>query len=207
MLTRTAIIISAALLVASCGNDSAGTRIASSSGEQDTCSSRGEYNWGGPIELVNQDGETVTEDAFKGRHTIMFFGFTECPDACPIIMEKIIYALDELPEGTEKPRAMMISFDPERDTPEKLKQYISNEYFPEDMVGLTGSQEAIEAAAEEFQARYFRQELKDSAMEYTFDHTTAIYLMNADWEMETFFLPTENPNDMAACMQKFLPKA
>tara|TARA_Y100000052_G_scaffold27568_1_gene36533 strand:+ start:7106 stop:7645 length:540 start_codon:yes stop_codon:yes gene_type:complete len=176
-----------------------------SSGPQETCYSRGELDWGGPFELINQDGATMTEADLKGRYSIMFFGFTECPDACPIIMQKIIYALDTLPEGMQKPRAVMISFDPERDTPEKLKDYVENEFFPDDMVGLTGSDDAIAAAAEEFQAKYFRTDQRDSAIGYSFDHTTAIYLMDENWELKSFFLPTQNPNEMAECMQNFLP--
>lgn len=198
--------ISSLALLAACGQQEP-TGIASSSGVQETCYSRGELDWGGPFTLVDQDGNTVTQDDYKGRYTLMFFGFTSCPDACPIIMERMIYAFDSLPENLQEPRAMMISFDPERDTPEQLKQYVSNEFFPDDMVGLTGSDEQISGAAEEFQAIYHRMEMRDSAMEYSFDHTTAIYLMDENWEMKSFFLPTETPQSMAQCMANFLPEA
>lgn len=204
ILKRILLLTSALLLLASCGEPGQRQTVMSS-GPQETCFSRGEIDWGGPFELINQDGKTVTEQDYLGQYSIMFFGFTECPDACPIIMQKVIYALDVLPEGTQKPRAIMISFDPERDTPEKLKDYVENEFFPDDMVGLTGSEDAIAAAADEFQAKYFRTEQRDSAIGYSFDHTTAIYLMDENWELKTFFLPTENPNEMADCMKNFLP--
>ncbi|MAP96439.1 MAG: SCO family protein [Ponticaulis sp.] len=197
------IFLTLPLFLAACGDAGTSGGIASS-GQQETCFSRGEYGWGGPISLINQDGERVTEEDFKGRPTVMFFGFTECPDACPIIMQKIIYALEDLPEGMERPRTMIISFDPERDTPERLQNYISNEFFPEDMVGLTGTDDEIQAAADEFQAKYFRRDQEESAIGYTFDHSTAIYFLDENWEVKTFFLATENPKDMAVCMQNFL---
>ena len=85
---------------------------------------------------------------------IRFFGFTKCADACPVIMQTIMYSLEDLPENLEKPRTILISFDPETDTPEQLKSYVENDFYPDDMVGLTGSEDAIAKAAEEFMAKY-----------------------------------------------------
>lgn len=199
------LILASALLMASCSQETS-DKIALSSGVNETCHSRGELDWGGPIELINQDGETMTEADFKGRHSLVFFGFTKCADACPVIMQTIMYSLEGLPDDVEKPRTVLISFDPETDTPEQLKLYVENEFYPDDMVGLTGSNDAIEAAATEFMAKYVKLDDKDSEMGYTFSHTIQIYLMDENWEMETFFLPTENPRDIAACMTDFLPK-
>lgn len=199
-------ILSSLILLAACGSEE-GSQVATSSGAQETCYSRGEYGWGGPIDLVNQDGVAVTEEDFKGEYTLMYFGYTMCPDACPVIMEKIMYSLDSLPDNREHPRAMLISFDPERDTPEVLTQYISNPYYPENMVGLTGTPEQIRAAAEEFQAQYQVSSQEDSAIGYVFDHSVAIYLLDDNWEVKTFFTAYENPRDMAECMANFLPEA
>ena len=198
--------LATALSVAACGNDGS-TNVAQSSGAQNTCMSRGDYGWGGPFSLIDQTGTPVTQEDYMGRPTLMYFGYTVCPDACPVIMEKITYALDELPEGMVHPRVMLISFDPERDTPEVLSAYVSNPYYPEDMVGLTGSYEQIREAADAFQAIYSVSEQEDSAIGYVFDHSAAIYLMDENWEMDTFFIATENPRAMADCMTNFLPQA
>lgn len=198
------LILTAALVLASCGQSDS-SKLAMSSGVSETCKSRGELDWGGPIELINQDGETVTEADFKGKHSLVFFGFTKCADACPVIMQTIMYSLEDLPENLEKPRTILISFDPETDTPEQLKSYVENDFYPDDMVGLTGSEDAIATAAEEFMAKYVRLDDKDSAMGYTYSHTIQIYLMDENWEMETFFLPTENPRDISKCLTEFLP--
>lgn len=205
MLFRTCALISA-FAIAAC-SESGSSDVAQSSGAQNTCMARGDYGWGGPFSLVDQDGNAVTQADYLGQHTLMYFGYTVCPDACPVIMEKITYALEALPEGMQRPRVMLISFDPERDTPEILSAYISNPYYPENMVGLTGTDENIRAAADAFQAIYSVSEQEDSAIGYVFDHSAAIYLMDENWEMDTFFIATENPRDMADCMTNFLPQA
>lgn len=198
-------LLSSLLLLTACGQSDKTPGVASS-GVEDSCATRAGLKIGGPINLINQDGVAVTEDDFKGRHSLVFFGFTLCPDVCPFTLNRIYQALDELPDDVEKPLTIMISIDPERDTPELMNTYIHNNGFPEDIVGLTGSPEDVKAAADAFVAYYARIEDPTSAAEYTMDHSALIYLMDENWKLETFFTHEALPDDMAVCMAKYLPK-
>lgn len=198
------ILVSSLVLLTACGDNSG--QIAKSSGPQNVCSSRSSAEIGGPISLINQDGQPVTQEDFKGQYSVVFFGFTYCPDVCPFTLNRIHQALEELPDDVETPQTIMISIDPERDTPDLIKTYISNDGFPEDIVGLTGSEEDVAAAAKNFVAYYQRAEDTSSSAGYTMDHSTLIYLMDENWELKTFFTHESHPTDMASCMASFLPE-
>ncbi|MEO1475888.1 MAG: SCO family protein [Pseudomonadota bacterium] len=141
-------------------------------GASASCSTRAYAEIGGPISLIDQSGKAVTEADFKGRHSLVYFGFTYCPDICPASLVTIDQALEKLPEEIEPPRTILVSIDPERDTPEAMTDYIFIDAFPEDIVGLTGSLEDVKAAADAFKTGYQRVEIPDSAAEYTMDHTS-----------------------------------
>ncbi len=200
-------LLSSLILLAACGNSGGEKPIAQSSGPQDTCKTRASAKIGGPITLVNQDGETVTQDDFKGRHSLVFFGFTHCPDVCPFTLNRIHQAIEELPDGVEIPKTIMISVDPARDTPEELKTYIGNNGFPEDIVGLTGSEDQVKQASESFIAYYKQVKDDSSAAGYTMDHSALIYMMDENWKLDTFFTHESAPDEMARCMAEYLPSA
>lgn len=176
-----------------------------SAGISSSCKTRSDIKLGGPISLINQDGVRVTQDDFKGRHALVFFGFTHCPDVCPHTLYGINSALEELPEGTEKPLTIMITVDPERDTPEEMKAYLQNDNFPDDIVGLTGSEAEIKAASEAFGAMYSRLEDEQSEAGYTMEHSAITYLMDENWKLESFFLEVSQPDKMTECLADFLP--
>lgn len=173
---------------------------ARSGGAQSGCLTRAYPEIGGPIALTSHTGEAVTEADFKGRYTLVYFGFTFCPDVCPLTLGTLGAAIRLLPEGTLAPETVLISVDPERDTPEELAIYITNNSFPEDLTGLTGSQEAIRAAADAFKADFSRIEQTESLTGYTMDHTNLVYLMDEDWKLKTFFTHSDTAADIAACL-------
>lgn len=190
-------------LVAACSGEQ---RVETSAGGATaTCTTRAYEEIGGPFTLTNQDGERVTEEDFKGEPTLIYFGFTYCPDICPGTLVGIKNAYEKLPEGVEPPQTLLISVDPERDTPEALSKYVSSNAFPDNLVGLTGSAEEIASVADEFFVGYDRIETPESAAEYTMDHTSLLYLMDEDWNLKTFFAEGDsNPDDMATCLGQLL---
>ncbi|MEQ8557756.1 MAG: SCO family protein [Henriciella sp.] len=192
----------AAFLVACSGEQPVKT---TAGGALASCTTRAYEEIGGPFTLTNQDGETVTEEDFKGKPSLVYFGFTYCPDVCPGTLVGINNAYRQLPEGVEPPQTILISVDPERDTPEALKKYVNSNAFPDNLVGLTGTPEQIAAVADEFFVGYDRIETPESAGEYTMDHTSLLYLMDEDWQLETFFAEgNSSPEKMATCLGQLL---
>jgi protein SCO1/2 len=150
--------------------------------------------------LTSQTGQKVTQDAFKGHATLVFFGFTHCPNFCPTTMAKLGAVSRRLPEGTPQPKILFVSVDPERDTPELLAQYVTSNGFPPDVTAVTGTEEEIRRFAEAFHATFSRSEDPDSASGYLVDHTTLVYMMDRDWKLRTYFWPQIPPDDMARCI-------
>lgn len=170
-----------------------------------SCTTRSYEEIGGPFTLTNHEGQTVTEEDFKGKPALIYFGFTYCPDVCPGTLVGIANAYRQLPEDVEPPQTLLITVDPERDTPEALASYVASNAFPGNLVGLTGTPDQIAAVADEFFAGYDRIETPESAGEYTMDHTSLLYLMDEDWTLKTFFAEgNSNPEDMAACLAQLL---
>lgn len=188
-------------LLSACGpNNDTSTAGAGTSGGASSCASRAYDNIGGPIALTDHTGSRVTQDTFKGRETLVYFGFTNCPDVCPFTLSVVGSAMDQLPEGVEKPRTLLISVDPEQDTPEALAQYVESNGFPKDLIGLTGTPEEIKSAADAFMTSYKKIETPDSSLGYTMDHLSILYLMDKDWKLKTFFTSEATPDEVAGCI-------
>lgn len=138
---------------------------------------------GGPFALIGKDGKTVTDQDFRGRHMLVFFGFTHCPDICPAELQVMASALDGLGPDADKVVPIFITLDPERDTPEVVSEYVEN--FGPNFVGLSGSPEAIAKAAKAYRVSY--QKFQDDTMgyDYTIDHSSLAYLMGPDGEYIT----------------------
>ena len=196
-----------ALTLTACSGQGSGDDQASETvtagGSAASCKTRAYEEIGGPISLIDQTGQRRTEADFQGKPALVFFGFTYCPDVCPITLVKIKRALDRLDEK-KRPVPILISIDPERDTPEALSRYLSLEAYPANTIGLTGSKEEIRAAADAFIADYSRVPLPDSAAEYTMDHTALVYLMDENWKLKSFFNYTSSDAEMAACLDELL---
>jgi protein SCO1/2 len=172
----------------------------SQTGADPACFNRTSEKIGGPFSLTSHTGTRVTEDSFKGRKTLVFFGFTHCPDVCPQTMYAVGTAIRLLPKGAKTPRTAFISVDPARDTPEELARYIQSNGFPSDIVGLTGTLEELEQVAGEFGAPFSRVEDEDSASGYLMNHMAIVYLMDENWKLATFFPLGEKPEMMAKCI-------
>ncbi|MEO0384956.1 MAG: SCO family protein [Pseudomonadota bacterium] len=132
---------------------------------------------GGPFTLVRSDtGETVTQEDFADKPKAIFFGFTYCPDVCPTTLFELSTYLDQLGPLADDIHVLMVTIDPERDTPEFLEQYVAA--FSDTIVGLTGTSEAVDEAVANYRVYARRVELDDG--DYTMDHTASIFLMNED---------------------------
>ncbi|MFN7164999.1 MAG: SCO family protein [Hyphomonas sp.] len=193
--------------LAACGPVSdmaAPAAAAKSGGDQASCLSRAYPEIGGPISLVSSTGARVTEADFKGRPTLIYFGFTYCPDVCPLTLQTVAAAYRKLPEGTVPPQTLLISVDPGRDTPEALAVYVANTAFPEGLQGLTGTEAEVRAAADAFKADFSRVEQPESMAEYTMDHTSLLYLMDENWQLKSFFTHQDTPDTIAACLEQVM---
>ena len=192
----------AGVALAACSPSTSGP---TAGGAQAGCMSRAYDTIGGPIDLVAHTGERVTEATYKGKPTLIYFGFTFCPDICPGTLVAVKRAYDALPDGIEAPQTLLITVDPERDTPEALADYVATAAFPENLVGLTGTEDEIAAAADVFIAQYERIETPASLAEYTMDHTSLLYLMDENWQLKTFFAEADaNPDYIAQCLAQHL---
>ncbi len=129
---------------------------------------------GGPFELVSQDGKTVTDKDYLGKPLLVFFGFTHCPDICPTTLFEVSEVLNRLGPDAEKVSAIFVTVDPERDTPEKLKLYLSS--FHPRISALSGSEAQIEAIKKVYYVYAKRVPLEGGG--YTMDHTSVVYLMD-----------------------------
>lgn len=201
VMIKNVIVSLAAIGLAAC---SAETPTPTAGGAQASCATRAFAEIGGPIALIDQTGAQVTEADFKGTPSLVYFGFTYCPDICPATLVTIDRALQRLPEGTQIPRTILISIDPERDTPEALADYLSTNAFPDNITGLTGSPAAIKAAADGFKTGFTRVDDPESLAEYTMDHTSIVYLMDENWELKTFFTHETTAEGMGDCLSTHL---
>lgn len=129
---------------------------------------------GGPFQLVNQDGKTVSDVDFRGKPLLVFFGFTHCPDICPTTLFEISEIFNRLGTDAGKINAIFVTVDPERDTPEKLKLYLSS--FHPQISALSGSDAQVEAIKKAYFVYAKRVPLEGGG--YTMDHTSVVYLMD-----------------------------
>jgi protein SCO1 len=155
---------------------------------------------GGPFNLTDQNGRTVTDQDFKGRPFLVFFGYTNCPDFCPTTMFEISEVLKALGPDGDRTRALFITVDPERDTPAALKDYLSS--FDPRIIALTGDSEAIAAVAKSYRAYYKRVPLKEGG--YNMDHLVLVYLMDKNGRFVSRFNLNRPTAESAAELRKYL---
>lgn len=148
-------------------------------------------SFGDPFTLVDHNGEEITEAAFRGSPSAVFFGFTFCPEVCPTTLYELDGWLAELGEETENVNAYFVSVDPERDTPEVLNSYVSNVSAGR-ITGITGEPDKIEAMAKSF--GIYVQKVALSGDDYTLDHTASILLLDEAGEFAGTIGYGENPD-------------
>lgn len=152
---------------------------------------------GGGWSLTDHAGATRTAESFPGKATLVFFGFTQCPDICPASLAEVATAVKLLGDRAKDVQVLMITVDPERDTPEILRAYLGafDAELPTRFLGLTGSPEEIRKAASSFRAFYAKSPMAGG--DYTMDHSTSFYLIDPKGATRVLLSNRTSPEAMA----------
>lgn len=176
-------------------------------GVADSCGSRAFSEIGGPFDLVDQDSKPFSDRNLLGKPALIYFGYTYCPDVCPTsltYMGASMEALEQINPALRKDiNNVFITIDPDRDTPSQMKEYVKSGGFPEGLIGLSGSQDAVKKAAREYKVG-FKKVIPPNAdaKDYVMDHTSIIYMINREGKLATFFSDRTNPTEIAKCVAK-----
>lgn len=172
-----------------------------------TDSATGQPLVGGPFTLTNQDGQVVTEKILEGKWSLVFFGFTYCPDYCPTtlgVLNAVQQRLEtDLGDKAKAVQIVFISIDPERDTPQMLKDYLSSDGFPKGVIGLTGTPEQVAKVAKEYRAFY--QKVGEGEG-YTMNHGLTVYLMGPDGKFRSAVAHDLGPSRTATLIENAMAK-
>jgi protein SCO1 len=155
---------------------------------------------GGPFQLTDQNGKAVTDKNLKGKPTLIFFGYTHCPDVCPTSLFEISEVLRAMGKDADKVNAVFISVDPERDTQAAMKDYLSS--FDPHLEGLSGDPDAIANVIKSYRVYAKKVPTKDG--DYTMDHTALIYLMDRDGRFVSPFNLKRTPEEAAVELKRYL---
>jgi protein SCO1/2 len=155
---------------------------------------------GGPFNLLDQNGGTLTDRDLKGRPFLVFFGFTHCPDVCPTTLFEVSEILRALGPDADRTRALFVTVDPERDTAPVIKDYLSS--FDPHLSGLTGDPAAIAAVAKAYRVYYKKVPMDQGG--YTMDHTAIVYLMDKDGRFVAPFNLKRTAEAAAADLRRYL---
>ncbi|WP_086646219.1 SCO family protein [Acetobacter sp. DsW_54] len=156
---------------------------------------------GGPYTLVNGQGQIVTQAAFGGHYTLLYFGYTHCVDICPLTLATVSAALDELGKRGESIVPVFISVDPERDTPKVLQDYV--ERFSPRIVGLTGSETQLQSVVKAFHVSARRQAPNGSG--YLIDHSSLLYFMDGHNHLVGMMPVDASAHQIASELRRLLP--
>ena len=158
---------------------------------------------GGDFELNSTLGRKIGPQNFRGKVILVFFGYTSCPDICPITLITIKDALEELePNEVEKVQPLFISVDPERDKLDGMKQFLM--FFHSSLVGLTGSAEELKAVAKKFGSAYMKDARSDSAADYLIAHSGYVYLMDQQGRTRALYRTSNKAEEMVEGIRKLL---
>jgi protein SCO1/2 len=160
----------------------------------------GKPSVGGPFSLVDQTGKPVTDKDFRGRYMLVFFGYTSCPDICPAGLQVMSAALDKLGHRADDVVPIMITLDPDHDTPQKLASYVKS--FSPRLIGLTGSDSEIAAAAKSYRVYYQKVPDEQDPKQYSIDHSAIFYLMGKDGKLLAPIPHTNDVNQLASAIEK-----
>lgn len=168
--------------------------------------SSGKADIGGAFELTDQHGERVTQEDLKGKPHIMYFGFGYCPDVCPFDLQRLGAALAKADPDGKAFRAVFVTVDPERDTVEKLKQYVNSNGFPKGLIGLTGTQAEIDQIKAAYKVYAQKMPDPENSVGYTFNHSNLIYLMDTEGEFVEFFSDQQSVDFIADRLSSYAGK-
>ena len=153
----------------------------------------------GDYELVTATGEAFNRDSLKGSPSMLFFGFTHCPDVCPTSLAEMTVWYEALGDKADDLNAFFVSVDPERDTAEIIGDYVS---WTGHVTGVTGSPDEIAKAAKSWGVYYAKVPLEGG--DYTMDHTASVFLVNAEGEFEGTIAYRENSDTALAKLRRLL---
>lgn len=185
--------IAGASLLAGCGDNVTRTDVAKAG----KTVSVGTADLGGPFTLVDETGAMVTEDELVGQPSLIYFGFSYCPDVCPTALQKLGVAQERMGPTADGVQFILFTVDPERDTPEQLALYVTNNGFPDGLRGFTGSVEQVDKVRAAYKVFAQKVPLEDSSMGYTVDHQDLILLIGEDGQFVDFFTSRNTPMDIA----------
>jgi protein SCO1/2 len=150
---------------------------------------------GGPFQLVDTSGRTVDQSVLKGKWSVVFFGFTHCPDICPTTLFELAQVEPLLGPRGQTFQTVFVSVDPGRDTPAQMAAYVANPAFPKRLVGLTGSPAQVDAAAKAYKVYYQKQ---GEGADYTVNHAAYSYLMTPKGQFACVLPYGQGPEKTAA---------
>jgi protein SCO1/2 len=165
--------------------------------------STGQPAVGGPFQLVNQNGDAVDQTLLNDKWSLVFFGFTHCPDYCPATLGMLSATMEQLGDRAQDMQIVFISVDPERDTPQLLNDYLSSDGFPQGVVGLTGTPEQVAQAAKSYRAFY---EKAGQGEAYTMNHSLTIYLMGPDGQFRSALAHDLEPDRAADVIRRAMER-
>ncbi len=172
--------------------------------EVDQAEGQGEAQIGGDFALTDQNGQSVHESDFRGRIMLVFFGFTHCPDICPVTVAALSKAMELLGSQADGVAPIFITVDPERDTPAVMKDYLSN--FDKHMIGLTGTPEEIKRVTEAYKVYFAKAPLpaEGNGADYGVDHSAFIYMMGKDGKFIRLFQNNADAAEIAGAVKHAL---
>jgi protein SCO1/2 len=155
---------------------------------------------GGPFALIDQDGKPITDKALLGHPSLVFFGYTHCPDICPTTLFEMSEVMQALGPDANRTLGLFISVDPDRDTPAAMKDYLSS--FDPHLRGATGADNAVEAAERAY--RVYAKKVPTEHGDYSMDHTALVYLMDKQGRFVAPFNLNRKPAAAAADLRKYM---
>jgi len=165
--------------------------------------STGQALIGGPFQMTDQNGRAVDQSILNGKWSLVFFGFTYCPDFCPTTLATIEATQALLGDEARDLQTIFVSVDPERDTPQALKAYLESDGFPDGVVGLTGTPEQVEATARAYRAVY--QKVGEGEA-YTVNHSLTVYLMGPDGQFRSALAHDLGPQRSADLIRRVMAR-
>src|SRR5271169_436534 len=155
---------------------------------------------GGPFKLTDQDGKPITDKDFNGSPLLVFFGYTHCPDICPTTLFELSEVLHAMGKDADRVNALFITVDPERDTAQVMKDYLSS--FDPHLRGATGDQKELDAVEKDY--RVYAKKVPTTNGNYSMDHTALVYLMDKQGRFVAPFKLDRKPEQAAADLRRYL---
>lgn len=157
--------------------------------------------YGSALSMTDTTGQLRTMEDFSGKVTIVFFGFTQCPDICPTALAEMAHTLDILDDDANDVQVVMITVDPERDTPEVLEAYV--QAFDTRFMGLTGSADQLAKTAKSFKVHYAKVP-EDATDNYTMDHSASFYVFDRQGEARILISGDAPADEIASDIRQLL---